>query len=38
VLRVWLHLWNDHATDIVIVIVGGEDCCRVLFREPMSSR
>ena len=33
----WRHLWDDRATDIAIVFVGGGDCYQVLRREPMLS-
>lgn len=31
----WRHLWDDPATQISIVFVGGGDCFSVLSREPM---
>lgn len=33
----WRHLWDDRATNIAIVFVGGGDCYQVLRREPMLS-
>ncbi|MGW2089729.1 AAA family ATPase [Streptomyces sp. NPDC001880] len=31
----WRHLWDDKHTDIAVIFAGGENCYRVLRREPM---
>lgn len=31
----WRHLWDDRHTDIAIIFAGGDNCYKVLRREPM---
>ncbi|MFI1184082.1 AAA family ATPase [Streptomyces sp. NPDC020799] len=31
----WRHLWDDRNTDIAIIFAGGDNCYKVLRREPM---
>ncbi|MFJ8957638.1 AAA family ATPase [Streptomyces sp. NPDC102381] len=31
----WRHLWDDRHTDIAVIFAGGDNCYRVLKREPM---
>ncbi|WP_406347355.1 AAA family ATPase [Streptomyces sp. NBC_00648] len=31
----WRHLWDDRQTDIAVVFAGGDNCYKVLRREPM---
>lgn len=31
----WRHLWDDRHTDIAVVFAGGDNCYKVLRREPM---
>jgi hypothetical protein len=31
----WRHLWDDKHTDIAVIFAGGDNCYRVLRREPM---
>ncbi|MFF7656476.1 AAA family ATPase [Streptomyces sp. NPDC007983] len=31
----WRHLWDDRKTDIAVIFAGGDNCYKVLKREPM---
>ena len=31
----WRHLWDDRHTDMAVIFAGGDNCYRVLKREPM---
>lgn len=31
----WRHLWDDRNTDIAVIFAGGDNCSKVLRREPM---
>lgn len=31
----WRHLWDDRNTDMAVIFAGGDDCYKVLKREPM---